>query len=104
MTNPNKRIEELIEIAKAASPGPWDVVCLEDGSYFCPPFWGVRQVQKTINQDDANHKFVEKLNPAFVLKLLESWKQMRKVLQGFSGRDGYDIVNGCIAKADKVFE
>ena len=108
MTDVNKRIDELIEIAKKTSPGPWKVQDFNDEEAWVNGFdFGYDcQLKK------ADAKFIATFNPAFVLKLLESWKEMRKSLNSIANADGPsswgDVfakeAGEALAKADKVFE
>ena len=95
MTDVNKRIDELIEIAKKTSPGPWKVQDFNDEEAWVNGFdFGYDcQLKK------ADAKFIATFNPAFVLKLLQSWKQMREAMSYY--KNSQEIV---LTQADKVFE
>lgn len=87
MTDTKQQIEWLIEYAKSK----------EDG-YYIP-------------------EYASKFNPEFMVKLLESWSEMRNALKQYAanGRDGMtvsdvsivpsgEIAIEALAKADEVFE
>ena len=127
MTDVNKRIDELIEIAKAATPGPWvydsgnrtiettdkslahrKAICSTDDLFDSSQEDEIRPYGET--WDDS--EYIAKFNPVLVLKLLESWKEMRKSLNSIANADGPsswgDVfakeAGEALAKADKVFE
>jgi len=102
------KIEELIAVAKKATPGPWafdkqlkEIFSDVNGRVF------IANARLTDTKDLIQKRndgiYIATFHPAFVLKLLESWLEMRSCLQPFSGRDGYEDVNSVIAKADKLF-
>ncbi len=114
MTDPNKRIEELIQIAKALQRDfhvnqPRFLLCHVDVNQVNPRY------PTEISPDERN--FLKTFNKEFVLKLLESWNEMRDALKHYAanGKEGVilsgvtivssgEIAVEALAKADKVFE
>ena len=96
MTDVNKRIDDLIEIAKAATPGPWvydsgnrtvettdkspahrKAICSTDDLFDSSQEDEIRPYGET--WDDS--EYIATFNPDLVLKLLKSWKEMRIALE-----------------------
>jgi hypothetical protein len=122
MINHNKRIVELIEIAKSATPGRWTYdSCGDINANSVSDAIGTTLFYSSENVDA---KFIATFNPALVLKLLESLKEMREGLTWIAGKSDKpyctyyertlgngqiipatcDIANKILTKADKVFE
>jgi len=84
MTDVNKRIDELIEIAKKAKSGEWEIEYEDEDK---DTLRGIGPISawefcfdnyENIKQDA---KYITTFNPTFVLKLLQSWKEMRIALE-----------------------
>lgn len=117
MNNTNKRIEELIEkVVKKATPGPWTEddthVFMKDARIpigFSPFYFeGEVSGQEQPNADNDS-VYIATFNPAFVLKLLESWKHMKDALEGTRPEEyqpliSESLIKAALAKADEVFE
>lgn len=121
MTDPNKRIEELIEIAKAATAGPYHIGHIDE---YIPNLMDVENHEGVIVAEDIdgkNGRYLCAFNPDFVLKLLESWKELYMALEIVALRKGFRLddirigdpslewsqqatAENALAKAEKVFE
>jgi hypothetical protein len=71
MSDIKKQIDELIEIAKAATPGPWHDQSWQEDRFYS-------------KQELADCKFSAAFDPTVAIKLLESWKYMRETLVDIS--------------------
>lgn len=127
-----KKIDELIDIAKAATPGPWvyddgnrtvettdkspahrKAICSTNDLFDFSREDEIRPYGDTWNDSE----YIASFNPTLVLKLLESWMQMRKTLEDMSiptvALGAYDAMlserytlcaKNAIAESNKVFE
>lgn len=86
MSDVETKIKELIEIAKAATPGPYHIGHIDE---YIPNIMDVENHECVIVAEDIdgkNARYLCAFHPAFVLKLIESWSEMHTALEFYGDK------------------